>query len=109
MTFDRSKLFSTASMTEKQVKACGMEFTVHVRRLPAVDLRRYHAELLSPNMEVCTRAGFDALHKAIRNADGTAFATPGEYASMDAEAIKALIDVFTEVNAQRRDNDLGNG
>lgn len=109
MTFDRSKLFSTASLTEKQVKACGMEFQVHVRRLPAVDLRRYHAELLSPDIEVRTRAGFDALQKSIRNADGSAFATTAEYATMDAEAIKALIDVFTEVNAQRRDDDLGNG
>lgn len=108
MSFDRSKLFSTSALTEKQVKACGQAFTVHVRRLPAVDLRRYHAELLSPEIEVRMRAGFDALHKSIRNADGSAFATAAEYSTMDAEAIKALTTAFSEVNAQRSDDDLGN-
>lgn len=108
MTFDRSKLFSTKDLTEKQVTACGMEFSVHVRRLPAVDLRRYHAELLSPEIDVRTRAGFDALSKAIRNADGTPFATAQEFANMDAEAVTALTEAFTEVNARRRDDDLGN-
>ena len=108
MSFDRSALFSTKAMTEKQVSACGQEFTVHVRRLPAVDLRRYHAELLSPEIDVRTRAGFDALNKAIRNADGTPFATAQEFAQMDAEAVTALTEAFTEVNARRRDDDLGN-
>lgn len=108
MSFDRSALFSTKDTTEKTITACGQTFTVHVRRLPAVDLRRYHAELLSPEIDVRTRAGFDALSKAIRNADGTPFATPHEFAQMDAEAVTALTEAFTEVNARRRDDDLGN-
>lgn len=108
MTFDRAKLFSTKDLTEKTINACGMEFPVHVRRLPAVDLRRYHAELLAPDIDVRTRAGFDALSKSIRNADGTPFATVQEFAQMDAEAITALTDAFTEVNRRREESDLGN-
>ena len=108
MSFDRAKLFSTKDMTEKAITACGMEFSVHVRRLPAVDLRRYHAELMSPDIDTRTKAGFDALHKAIRNMDGTAFASAAEFANMDAEAVTALTEAFTEVNARRRDDDLGN-
>lgn len=108
MSFDRSALFSTKDTTEKTITACGQTFTVHVRRLPAVDLRRYHAELMSPDIDTRTKAGFDALSKAIRNADGTPFATVQEFANMDAEAVTALTEAFTEVNARRRDDDLGN-
>lgn len=108
MTFDRAKLFSTKDLTEKTISACGMEFTVHVRRLPAVDLRRYQAELLAPDIDTRMTAGFDALQKSIRNADGSPFATVAEFSNMDAEAIKALMDAFTEINRRREDPDLGN-
>lgn len=110
MSFDRAKLFATQSATEKMIAACGMEFPVFVRRLPALDLRQYNAELMSPEIKTRTRAGFEALHKAIRNADGSTFASPDEYSRMDADAIKALTDAFMEVNASgRAGGDEGNG
>lgn len=108
MSFDRSKLFSTKALNERAVTACGETFPVFVRRLPAMDLRKFYAETLSPDIEVCSRAGFEALSKAIRNEDGSAFATLDEYKKMDGGAIKALMAVFTEVNAASQDADLGN-
>ena len=108
MSFDKAKLFSTKQAEPQEINACGQSFTVHVRRLPAVDLRTFHAEMLSDDISVRARAGFVALQKAIRNADETPFATLDEYHKMDAEAVTALMEAFTRVNAQKRD-DLGNG
>ena len=107
MSFDKSKLFSTKQSEAHEVTACGQTFTVHVRRLPAVDLRTFHAEAMSDDIAVRARAGFTALQKSIRNADDSAFATLDEYHKMDAEAVAALMDAFTRVNAQKRD-DSGN-
>ena len=108
MTFDRSKLFSTKALNEREVTACGQTFVVHVRRLPAVDLRKFYAEVLSPEIDVRSRAGFEALSKAIRNDDGSPFATLAEYQNLDSDALKALMAVFTEVNEQKADPELGN-
>ena len=108
MQFDRAKLFSTSASTEKKLRACGVEFTVFVRRLPAVDVRKFHAEVQSEDIDVRARSGFEALHKSIRDAEGNAFATIEEYGRMDAEAIGALMTAFREVHAVRLDGDLGN-
>lgn len=106
--FDLSKLYSTNELHAKEVSACGHKFTVYVRRLPAVDLRKLVAETQSDDREERATAGFNALVKSIRNEDGTAFATFEQYKKLDAEAIKALMAVFEEVNKQREDS-LGNG
>jgi hypothetical protein len=108
MSFDKAKLFSTKALHERSVSACGETFTVHVRRLPAVDLARFHAEVLSPDISVRARAGFEALSKSIRNSDGSAFATLDDYNRMDADAISGLMKAFTEVNARNADPELGN-
>ena len=108
MSFDKAKLFSSNATTEREFTACGETFTVHVRRLPAIDLRKYYAEIMSPDIDVRAAAGFEALSKAIRDAEGKPFATVAELRGMYPEAIKALTEAFTEVNAQKPDADLGN-
>ena len=106
--FDISKLMSSKELHPKEITACGMTFTVYVRRLPAVDLRKFQAETRSDDRDEAALAGFSAMVKAIRNEDGSAFATRDQYATMDAEAVSALLKVFTEVNVAKRDEDLGN-
>lgn len=106
--FDFSKLMSSNELHPKEVTACGMTFTVHVRRLPAVDLRKFQSETRSDDREEVATAGFNALVKSIRDEDGKPFCTREQYMKMDAEAISALLKVFTEVNVAKRDEDLGN-
>ena len=105
---DVSKLYSTNDQTRKEVTACGETFEVFVRRLPAVELRKFHFETRSDDPEVVSTAGFNALTKSIRLEDGKPFATFEQYRKMDSEAIRELMKVFTEVNAAKRDDDLGN-
>lgn len=85
-----------------------MTFTVYVRRLPAVDLRKFQSETRSDDREEVATAGFNALVKSIRTEDGKPFATREQYVKMDAEAVSALLAVFTAVNVAKRDDDLGN-
>ena len=105
--FDLKSLFSTKQATRKTIEACGMTFDVYVRRLPAVELRKFFFEQQHDDMAVRAEAGFEALTKAIRNEDGSAFATKDDYRKMDSEALSALLKVFTEVNTQKS-GDLGN-
>jgi hypothetical protein len=105
---DVSKLFSTTSLHAKEVSACGETFTVHVKRLPAVDLLRFQHEVVSPDRDERITAGFKVLVKSIRNEDGSAFATFDQYKKMDREAIGELMRVFTEVNGKEIPADLGN-
>lgn len=109
MTFDRSKLFSSKATTERTIKIEGEEYAVHVRRLPALDLRKFHAEVLSDSIDTRAEAGFEAIAKACRNEDGSEFASVGELRRFKPEAVKALMEVFTEVNTSKSDDDLGNG
>ena len=105
--FDVKSLFSTKQATRKSIEACGQKFDVFVRRLPAVELRKFFFEQQHDDMAVRAEAGFEALTKAIRNEDGSAFATKDDYRKMDSEALSALLKVFTEVSAQKSE-DLGN-
>lgn len=105
---DISKLYSSTDLTPKEITACGETFTVYVRRLPAVDLRKFQVETQSRDIEVVSTAGFNALVKAIRQEDGKPLATFEQYRKMDGEAIAALMKAFTEVNTAKRDEDLGN-
>lgn len=105
--FDISKLLATNDLTRREVTACRMTFPVYVRRLPAVDLRKFHAESRSEDRDEVATAGFNALVKSIRNEDGSPFASFEQYRKMDAEAVAALMKVFSEVNASKRE-DLGN-
>lgn len=106
--FDKSKYMSTNELIERPFNACGESTTVHFRRLPALDLRRYYAELTSGDPEVRAKAGFSALAKSIRDPDGKACVTADELGKFKAEAIKVLTDLFSEIHAQQEDGDLGN-
>ncbi len=106
--FDISKLMSSNELHPKEITACGVTFTVHIRRLPAVDLRKFQAETRSEDREEAASAGFSAMVKSIRDEDGRPFATREQYTKMDAEALSALLTAFTEVNVAKRDDDLGN-
>lgn len=108
MSFDVSTLYSSKELHRREIKACGATFEVFVRRLPAVDLRKFLAETRSENREEVASAGFAAMAKAIRNEDGTAFARIDDYQKMDAEAVSALMAAFTDVNSAKVDDDLGN-
>lgn len=108
MSFDRAKLFSTKSTHEQTITACGETFPVYVRRLPALDLRTFYAQVNHEDIRIRAEAGFEAMAKAIRNSDGTQFATVEEYRRMDSEAITALMTAFSEVNASKKDDDQGN-
>ena len=105
--FDLKSLFSTKQTTRKTIEACGLTFDVYVRRLPAVDLRKFIYEQQHEDMAVRAEAGFEALTKAIRNEDGSAFATKDDYRKMDGEALSALLRAFTEINTQKSE-DVGN-
>ena len=106
--FNLTQLFSTKASERRTIEACGMTFDVWVRRLPAVDVRKYVYEQSADDMGVRVEAGFDALVKSIRKEDGTAFATREDYKKMDSEAVGALIKVFTEVNSKKPE-EVGNG
>lgn len=108
MSFDKAKLFSTKAAQERNITACGESFVVHVRRLPAVDLRTFYAQVNAEDIRTRAEAGFEAMAKAIRNEDGSQFATVEEYRRMDSEAISALMTAFSEVNAAKKDDDQGN-
>ncbi|HSD16781.1 MAG TPA: hypothetical protein VLC71_05895 [Thermomonas sp.] len=108
MSFDKAKLFSTKAQQERTITACGVTFPVYVRRLPAVDLRTFYAQVNHDDIRVRAEAGFEAMAKAIRNEDGSQFATVDEYRKMDSEAISALMGAFSEVNAAKKDDDQGN-
>lgn len=106
-------LFSDYRVTNKlhvkKINVRGMEDEVHVLRLPAVDNRRYVAEMMSDDIDVRATAGFDALVKAIRNEDGTAATTVEEMKLIDVDLLKELIRIYQEVNASGATGDLGNG
>ncbi len=106
--FEISKLYSTKELTRKDIHACGMDFDVYIKRLPALDLRQFQIESISEDDQVRARAGFAALTKAIRTEDNKPFAKPSDYEKMDAEALSALLRAFTDVNAARPDDELGN-
>ncbi len=106
--FDISQLYSTHELHRKTIKACGAEFPIFVRRLPAVDLRRFYTEMTSEDKEERATAGFKAMVKAIRQEDGTPFATYDQYVKFDGEAISALMAAFTEINSAKKDDELGN-
>ena len=99
--FDVSKLFSTSELHRRDITACGMTFPVYFRRLPNGDVRRFHSEVTSEDMEVRSRAGYAALVKSARQEDGTAFATHADYVKMDGEAVAALMGAFTEIHASK--------
>lgn len=107
MAIKLSDHFSTTQLHRKEITVGGVTDEVFVRRLPAVDLRRYVAEITSDNIETRTTAGFSVLVKAIRNEDGSPAGLYEDYKKLDGSLLKELIRVFQEVNTQEPEG-LGN-
>lgn len=103
---DFSALYSTTDTVRKTISACGLEFDVFVRKLPAVDLRRFHLETQSVDREEAACAGFKALQKALRTEDGGQMFNADQLKKMKAEALSALMKAFTEVNTAKADDEL---
>jgi len=100
------ELFSTNEVHPREIKIKGETGTVYVRKLPALDLRRFYEETRSDDMDVRLNAGFRALSKAIRKEDGSPRMTFEEAQRLSLEATKELTRVFMDVN--KADDDPGN-
>lgn len=105
---DFKKYRSTGKVTRKEITVRGVQDEVWVKRLPALDLRHYYAEVASTEIEVRAQAGFAALAKAICNEDGKPATTYAELKELDADLLRELVRVFQEVNTGEADADLGN-
>lgn len=99
-------LFSTNELHERQITLKGETGSVYVRKLPAIDLRRFYEETSSDDMDTRLNAGFKALSKAIRKEDGSARMTFEEAKTLSIDATKELMRVFVDVN--RVSDDAGN-
>lgn len=105
---DTRKFITSQALHERTFTACGVTETVHFRKLPASELRLYYAGLTSNDRSERARAGFEALAKSLRTADGKPDVTAEQLGAMDAEAIAELTRLFNEVHAKQDDVDLGN-
>lgn len=105
---DFKKYKATGKVVRKEITVRGITDEVWVKRLPALELRQYHAEITSDDVSVRAQAGFSALAKAICNEDGKPATTYDELKSYDSDLLKELIRVFQEVNAGEADPELGN-
>lgn len=103
MAIKFSDYYSTNDLHRKEITVRGITDEVFVRRLPAMDMRRYVAELMSDDINVRSTAGLTALVKAIRDEDGKAADTIEGFKKLDVELLKELIRVFEEVNSAKLD------
>lgn len=101
-------LFATNEVVEKEITIKGEKGSVFVRKLPAIELRRFHEETMSDDMDVRLNAGFRVLAKAIRREDGTPRMTFDQAKTLSAEAVKELMRVFVDVNKPSSTEDAGN-
>lgn len=110
--FNFADLYSTDVLIPKETKfrmpdGSTETTTVYVKRLPAVELRRFQYETVSDDENVRLHSGFRALSMSIRKEDGSIHFTKDAAAKLPAPAIKELMRVFTEVHTPT-DDDLGN-
>lgn len=105
---DFKKHYAKSTVYPKEITVRGETDTVHVRRLPNIELRKYQSELMSDSVDVRAQAGYSALVKAIRNEDGSPATTYEELKKYEVGLIKELIRVFQEVNTSEEDAELGN-
>ena len=92
----------------RDVTISGQTFTVHVRRLPALDLRRFHEEAQAQDMEVRLHAGFRVVAKAIRQEDGKPLMTVDQAKTLKTEPMREFMRVFVDVNRLPDEDALGN-
>lgn len=105
---DFKKYKATPKVQRKDITVRGEKDEVWVKRLPALDLRHYHAEMQDADIAVRAQAGFTALAKAICDGEGNPATTYDELKTLDADLLKELVRVFQEVNTGEADTELGN-
>ena len=107
--FESAPIYSGNDVTEQFIKIGEIEGTVYVRKLTAIDLRRFYEEVNSADENRRVNAGFGTLIKAIRNADGSQALTLDKLKNMTGEGVTALMKAFTNVNTPKKeDADAGN-
>lgn len=109
MALDLKKFYSTTTPQRVEITIRGVTDEVHMLRLPALQMRRYAADLASDDPSVRARAGIDQLAAALVTPDGKPETTPAELARLDIDVLRPLMDAFLEVNRFRETGDLGNG
>ena len=104
--FADAGLYSSDELFPRDIKVGDVEGKVYVKKLPAVELRRFQMETENPDPKVRETAGFRALSLAIRKEDGSAHMTIEQAKKLKGEAVAELMRVFVDVN--RKPDDLGN-
>lgn len=102
--FADAGLYSSDELFAREIKVGDVEGKVYVKKLPAVELRRFQIETDDPAQRLT--AGFRALALAIRKEDGSAHMTIEQAKKLKGEAVAELMRVFVDVN--RKPDDLGN-
>lgn len=92
----------------REVTLGGSAHTVYVRRLPAIELRRFHEEAQSPDLDTRLNSGFRAVTKAIRQEDGKPHMTFEQAKTLKSDAMRELMRVFVDVNRVPDADELGN-
>jgi hypothetical protein len=108
--FDLSSagFYSSNELHAKEVKLGDETGVVFVRKLPALDLRRWGEEMKDPEMEVRINAGFRILAKSIRREDGKPHMTFEQAQKLKPEAVAELMRVFVDVNKLPPPEEAGN-
>jgi hypothetical protein len=101
--------FASDDCVPCEVKLGGETGTVYVKKLSAMDMRRWGEEMRDDDREVRINAGFRVLAKAIRREDGKAYFTEAQAQKLKLEAVQELTRVFVEVNKLPDAEEAGNG
>lgn len=100
--------FASDELTPVDVKLGGQEGTVYVRKLSAMEMRRWGEEMRAEDVDVRVNAGFRVLSKAIRREDGKPHFSAEGAQKLKLEALQELMRAFVEVNKLPDAETLGN-
>ena len=92
----------------REVTLGGEKHMVYVRRLPAMELRRFYEESQSSEIEVRLNAGFRVVAKVIRKENGAPHMTAEAAKKLKAAPMRELMRVFLDVNKLPDEEELGN-
>lgn len=108
LDFNAAGFFTGNELHPRDVTLGGESHTIHVRKMPAVEMRRWGEELRSEELETRIDAGFRVLQKAIRREDGRAAMTLDQARTLKVEALRELMRVFVDVNRLPDAEEAGN-
>lgn len=105
--FSTAGFYSGDELYPREIKVGDFSDTVHVRKLPAIELRRFQMETDNADPKIRETAGFRALALSIRKEDGSAHMSIEQAKKLKGEAVAELMRVFVDVN-RKQDDELGN-